>query len=134
MKRAILALLSTVSGLVFILSYRTVPPPTAVAESSPAPRELPPGVHVITGDTVQVDLGHGPLTVRVVVEDGHIVAASAIQNSTSVRSTQISGNALPQLNAEALTVLTDGFDTVSGATLTSAAYERSLQSALDQLT
>lgn len=131
MKRAILALVSTVAGLVYLLTYKTVPLETPAVASTPAavaaPRE-----RTITGEAVQAD-NHGPVTVTLSVVDGAIVKATAVQASTSPRSQEISTRALPQLNEEALTVQTDGFDTVSGATLTSEAYEKSLQSALDQL-
>lgn len=132
MKRTILALVSTVAGLVYLLTYKTVPLDNPAAASTPAAVAAAPRERTITGEAVQAD-NHGPVTVTLSVVDGAIVKATAVQGSTSPRSKEISTRALPQLNEEALTVQSDGFDTVSGATLTSEAYETSLQSALDQL-
>jgi hypothetical protein len=49
------------------------------------------------------------------------------------RSVQISSNAEPILQQEALTKQSAAIDAVSGATFTSASYDQSLQSALDKL-
>ncbi|MFI6294669.1 FMN-binding protein [Nonomuraea sp. NPDC050790] len=129
MKRTILALVTTVAVVVYLLTYKTVP----LTSATPA-AAAPPGStgETITGDTVQVE-DHGPLVVTLYVEGGKVVRAAAVQESTSARSREISERALPRLDAEALTVESDGFDAVSGATLTSEAYETSLQSALDRL-
>ena len=45
---------------------------------------------------------------------------------------QINGRAVPVLNAEVVDAQSAGIDMVSGATYTSEAYIRSLQSAIDQ--
>ncbi|MFI9550527.1 FMN-binding protein [Nonomuraea endophytica] len=128
MKRTILALMTTVAGVIYLLTYKTVP----LTAATPSTDVQGATSETITGDTVQAE-DHGPLTVTLFVEDGKIVRATAVQESTSARSREISQRALPQLNEVALTAQTDGFDTVSGATITSEAYETSLQSALDQL-
>ena len=49
------------------------------------------------------------------------------------KSMQISSGAEPYLRQSALTKQTAVIDAVSGATITSASYEASLQSALDKL-
>src|SRR4051794_41793418 len=48
------------------------------------------------------------------------------------KSVQISGNAEPLLRQSALQKQSAAIDAVSGATITSASYEASLQSALDK--
>jgi len=48
------------------------------------------------------------------------------------RDVEISGTALPILNQEAVQRQSAAIDTVSGATLTSDGYQRSLQSAIDK--
>ena len=52
-------------------------------------------------------------------------------NQADPRSLQISEEAAPTLRSEVLAKQTAAVDTVSGATYTTAAYEASLQSALD---
>lgn len=128
MKRAVFALMSTIAGVVYLLTYRTIP----LDDATPAATVQSSTSQTITGNAVQAE-DHGPLTVTLIVTDGKVVKATAVQGSTSARSKEISQRAIPQLNAEALTAQTDGFDTISGATITSEAYETSLQSALDQL-
>ncbi|MER6012605.1 FMN-binding protein [Streptomyces bluensis] len=86
------------------------------------------------GETVQgevVKTEYGPVQVRVTVSDGKITKAEAVQMPTGGRSTQISGNAIPKLNQEAVASGSADIDAVSGATYTSAGYKKSLQSALD---
>ncbi|GGZ60657.1 FMN-binding protein [Streptomyces bluensis] len=86
------------------------------------------------GETVQgevVKTEYGPVQVRVTVSGGKITKAEAVQMPTGGRSTQISGNAIPKLNQEAVASGSADIDAVSGATYTSAGYKKSLQSALD---
>lgn len=74
----------------------------------------------------------GTTQVRVTVKSGKITGVAAIAiNQNDPRSVQISENAVPTLRSEVLAKQTAAVDTVSGATYTSAAYEASLQSALD---
>jgi len=68
------------------------------------------------------------------VKDGKIVKLEALQlQSNDPRSVQISSWAAPVLQEEILTKQTAGVDAVSGATITSASYMQSVQSALDKL-
>nr|WP_269805619.1 FMN-binding protein [Streptomyces geranii] len=69
---------------------------------------------------------------RVTLTDGRITSASAVQAPSGGRSDQISGDAIPKLNEQAITVGDGDIDAVSGASYTSAGYKESLQSALDQ--
>ncbi|MFF9774608.1 FMN-binding protein [Streptomyces sp. NPDC013978] len=88
------------------------------------------GTQVLTGSTIQTD--YGPVQVRVTVTDGKITGAEALQQPSGGRSTQISGNAIPKLNQNAVSAGSADIDAVSGATYTSGGYKQSLQSALDQ--
>ncbi|WP_434527357.1 FMN-binding protein [Streptomyces ipomoeae] len=88
------------------------------------------GTQVLTGSTVQTD--YGPVQVRITVSGGKITAAEAVQQPSGGRSTQISGDAIPKLNQEAVAAGSADIDAVSGATYTSAGYKESLQAALDQ--
>jgi uncharacterized protein with FMN-binding domain len=67
------------------------------------------------------------------VSGGRVVSSTAVQHpSGNGRSDQISAVAVPILNQEAVQKQSASIDTVSGASLTSEGYRRSLQSALDQ--
>ncbi|WP_105974220.1 FMN-binding protein [Streptomyces geranii] len=88
------------------------------------------GGGTFTGSVVQTE--YGPVQVRVTLTDGRITSASAVQAPSGGRSDQISGDAIPKLNEQAITVGDGDIDAVSGASYTSAGYKESLQSALDQ--
>ena len=71
---------------------------------------------------------------RVTVEDGRITNVEAIElQGNDPKSVEISSSAEPALSESALTRQTADVDVVSGATVTSASYEASLQSALDEV-
>ncbi|MDW4906857.1 FMN-binding protein [Streptomyces sp. ADMS] len=88
------------------------------------------GGGTFTGSVVQTE--YGPVQVRIRLTDGRITSASAVQAPSGGRSDQISGDAIPKLNQEAVTAGDGDIDAVSGASYTSAGYKESLQSALDQ--
>jgi len=70
----------------------------------------------------------------VTVSNGRITKVEALRlQGNDPKSVQISGGAEPVLRQEVLAKQTAAVDTVSGATVTSASYEASLQSALDAL-
>lgn len=83
-----------------------------------------------TGAVVRTE--YGPVQVRVTLTKGRITSASAVQAPSGGRSDQISGDAIPKLNQQAVTAGDGDIDAVSGASYTSAGYKESLQSALDQ--
>ena len=85
----------------------------------------------VTGDAV--DTQYGPVQVRVTVSGGKITKAEAVQQPKGGRSDQISGDAVPKLNKEAVTTSSANIDAISGASYTSAGYKKSLQSALDKV-
>jgi uncharacterized protein with FMN-binding domain len=100
--------------------------PVAVAAKTGRYRD---GAYV--GDVV--DAYYGPLQVQANVSGGRIVSVKALQYPADRRTSQrINNQALPALQSEAITAQDAQVDIVSGATLTSEAYIRSLDSALGQ--
>lgn len=156
MRRAILTLLSTVAGLVLLLTFKTtsngtVAPvvsasgtsstvtapsssssPTAAAGSgSSGSGSSSSTTKTLTGSSV--DTRWGPVQVRITLTNGKITVADAIvypQNNG--RDQEINATAIPTLNSEAVSAGSAQIDMVSGATYTSQGYLSSLQSALDQ--
>jgi uncharacterized protein with FMN-binding domain len=84
-----------------------------------------------TGDSVSTRWG--TVQVRISVQDGKITSAEAIDYPNSNHHDQeINAYAVPVLNEEAVVANSADIDAVSGATVTSHGYVRSLQSAIDQ--
>ena len=159
MRRVILAAVSTISGLVMLLSFKshdvtTLAPPAAISSASPSQTTsgagssaaggssssgdststtVSPtsGTTTVTGNAVQTR--YGPVEVQITVTEGHVTAAEAIEYPTqSGRDRSINARAIPELNQEVLTAQSAKIDAVSGATYTSTGYITSLQSALDK--
>jgi uncharacterized protein with FMN-binding domain len=103
-----------------------VPAPTEVISPiAPAANTVVDGgvFHNKWGD-VQVQATFAP--------DGTLLDVTTLQTPyRDGKSVRINNRAVPQLNAEALSVQSANVDTVSGATYTSNDYSRSLQSAID---
>jgi len=79
------------------------------------------------------DAYYGPLQVQANVSGGRIVSVKALQFPADRRTSQrINNQALPALQSEVIAAQDTQVDIVSGATLTSEAYIRSLDSALGQ--
>jgi uncharacterized protein with FMN-binding domain len=143
MRRAPIVLTTTVAGLAAVLSFKAREPelPTASASAgtaattttTPAPApSAGTGSRTATGDAISTRYGNAQ--VRVTVSNGKITKIEALQlQGNDPKSVQISGSAEPQLRQSALTKQSAAIDAVSGATITSASYEASLQSALDKL-
>jgi uncharacterized protein with FMN-binding domain len=92
-------------------------------------------VGACTGEVVSgpvVSTRWGPVQVAAIVSaDGRLCSVDAVQTPWDDRkSVEINDYAVPLLNARALAAGTD-FDAVSGATVTSEGYRRSLQAVLD---
>jgi len=80
-----------------------------------------------------VDAYWGRVQVEAVVQGGRLTKVQMLQYPRDRRRSQaISNQVLPYLEQEAIANQGANVDTVSGATLTSAAYQRSLASALKQ--
>ena len=152
MRKIVIAVVSTISGLVMLFSYhtstqdvaattteetdsgstRTDPDTTATVPSATAtPTATAPSVSgTYTGDAVETRWG--AVQVEITVENGRITSADAVQFPTANRKDQqINAYAVPILNAEVVDVQSASIDAVSGATVTSGGYRDSLQSALD---
>jgi uncharacterized protein with FMN-binding domain len=162
MKKIVVAVMSTISGLLLLFSYHTSTnssaattttgepgtgtdpaasasttpnaseassTPSAAASTSSGSGSSSSGTY--TGDAVQTRWG--TVQVQIVVKDGKIVSADAIQYpSENGRDQEINAYAIPQLNAEVVAAQSASIDAVSGATVTSDGYIGSLQSAVDQ--
>jgi uncharacterized protein with FMN-binding domain len=144
MRRIVLAVMSTISGLVMLFSYHTSTNSQAAgtttaaasdsssAGSSPnSPDSSSSSSRTYTGDVVSTQWG--PVQVEITVENGRITRSEAVQYPTENRRDQeINAYAVPQLNSEAVSAQSASIDAISGATVTSEGYVQSLQSAIDQ--
>jgi len=154
MKRIVLWLLGTVSAVVLMFGYHTSTsgPEAAVApiaggdgtdsnstttSPSTAPTTTPSspsassGSSTVTGDVAQTQWG--PVQVQLTVQAGKITAVNVLQYPNgNHRDVEINDYALPILIDETVKAQNAQIDMVSGATVTSDGYIRSLQSALDQ--
>ncbi|MET9271684.1 FMN-binding protein [Kribbella sp. NPDC003557] len=158
MKRIVLWLLGTVSAVVLMFGYHTSTsgPEAAVApiaggdgtDSTPAEPSTGPsaapssepsssapsassGSSTVTGDVAQTQWG--PVQVQLTVQAGKITAVNVLQYPNgNHRDVEINDYALPILIDETVKAQNAQIDMVSGATVTSDGYIRSLQSALDQ--
>ncbi|RZB20335.1 FMN-binding protein [Streptomyces sp. F001] len=142
-RRAVLATAATVSGIVLLLTLKPASdpgsasaaggaaPPAAAAGQSPQGGAQAAGSGTVTGEVAQTQ--YGPVQVRLTVSNGKITQAEAVQAPSGGRSTQITADAVPQLNQATVTAGSAEIDAVSGATYTSTGYKQSLQSALDQV-
>lgn len=83
-----------------------------------------------TVNGTSVDTGHGPLRVAIVIEGNKILSVSGTQASTSSTSKGIAGPAIPKLQTQALKAQSADIDGVSGATLTTEGFKKSLAAAL----
>ena len=104
------------------------------SSAAPAPAETTPAASAgVTGtfDGNTASTRWGPVQVRIVVKDGKIVAASALQSPNGDRrSADISRQAIPYLVQETLAAQSDQISGVGGASYTSNGWYTSLQSAL----
>ena len=151
MRRVILAVAGTITGLVLLLGFKTASAtsgasaPAAIAPSAggssstststPSSTSSTPsstGTKTVTG--ASADTRWGPVQVKITVVNGKITSAQAVdypQNNS--RDQEINSFAIPQLQQETIDAGSANIDMVSGATYTSQGYIQSLQSALDQL-
>jgi hypothetical protein len=152
MRRVILAIVSTVVGLVLLLTFKTHS--TSGAGSPPAAIGTPSagGASGASGSGGGSDAGggkgtagattvtgaaastiYGPVQVQIMVKGGKVTAAKAVEYPQDTpRDSQINAFAIPVLDREAASVGSARIDMVSGATYTSQGYLTSLQNALDQ--
>jgi uncharacterized protein with FMN-binding domain len=134
-RRSPIVLATTVVGTVAVMMFRPSEASLVAVDASVAASQA---TATKTGKST-VATG-GPITsqfgttqVKVTIKAGKITDVEAIAiNSNEPQSIEISNGAIPTLREEVLTKQTAAVDTVSGATITSQAYEASLQSALDK--
>ena len=149
MNRIVLWFLGTASAVVLMFGYHTstsgpqatpvgagtfTPPPSTSpsAEPSAEPSAQPSaaGASTVTGDVAQTQWG--PVQVQLTMASGKITAVSVPQYPNgNHRDAEINEYALPILINETVQAQSAQIDMVSGATVTSDGYIRSLQSALD---
>ena len=140
--------MSTVAGLVLLLSFKTQPLTAPLAAAGPlataggssgtraattptkAPAATPAAPRTYTGSTSQTP--YGPVQVQITVTAGKLTAVTPVQlPNGNGYDQQVDTIAVPYLTQEALTAQSAHIDSVSGATYTSNGYTASLQSALD---
>jgi uncharacterized protein with FMN-binding domain len=153
MKRALAAIGTTVIGVVWLITFKVTPLEVgAVVTPAPRPTQTPlassarrtaapaPTTLATPGGTpadsgtfsgVLVDTRYGPVQVRIIVTGQRIVDVQTLQLPRDrARSAFISQYSAPILRTEAIQAQNARIDIVSGATYTSIAYSRSLDSAL----
>ncbi len=107
-------------------------PPDGASPTTAATQPPAGGTQQVDGDVVSTRFGD--VQVRIVESGGKIVDVQPLQLPFDrSRSLEISQYVAPILDSEALQAQSAQIDTISGATYTSYAYQRSLQSALDRV-
>ncbi len=153
MRRILIAIGTTLTGLVLLFSFptslnriasatavgaaagttATTGTTTADAASAKAAADAAAAAAPVTYDGAVVSTRYGNVQVRITVSGGAVSAAEAIAYpSNDGQSRQISNYAVPVLNQSASAAKSANISMVSGATYTSTGYITSLQSALDQ--
>ena len=161
MRRIVIAVMSTISGLVLLFSYHTSRNEGSIAVAGPA--SSGGGSASSSGTSSGSSIGSssgssngsssgsggstasgtytgnsvmtrwGAVQVQITVADGKITAAEAVEYpQANPRDREINAYALPVLAQEATQAQSADIDAVSGATVTSDGYVQSLQSAIDQ--
>ncbi len=147
MKRIVLWFMSTLTVVTLLFGYHTSTsatgtPASALAQpssdsgtSGTATRggsdTAPSATSTVTGTSAGTRWG--PVQVRLTVDGGTITDVTVIDYpSENGRDRSINARAIPVLVSETLDAQSADIDMVSGATVTSAGYLESLQSALDE--
>ena len=161
MRRAILALGSTIAGIAVLLSFKTHS--TATTGASAAAPSMPGGTgasasaggaadaagagaaaapgtsgkakggqrRTVTGKVAETL--RGPMQVELTLAGQRITKVTMLQRTNSgAESDAIDATAIPKLISETLAAQSAHIDAVSGASYTSEGYLQSLQSALDK--
>jgi len=147
MRRIVIAIGTTLTGLVLLFSYSTslhrggaIAGTLGAGGTAPAPGAAPaaaagaaPASATTTYDGDASSTPYGPVQVRITVSGSKITAADAIQlPSGNGYDEQVRQYAVPVLIQETVAAQSAKIAMVSGATYTSDGYMRSLQSAIDQ--
>ena len=100
-------------------------------KATAAPTPTPAAAKTVTGSVVETRWG--PVQVQLSIAGGTISKVSVLQYPAgNPRDEEINAYALPILTQETVDAQSAQIDMISGATVTSDGYVRSLQSALDQ--
>jgi uncharacterized protein with FMN-binding domain len=151
LRRVTLWMIATVAVVVLLFSYKTstsgpgtargapgAQPPGVVAAPAPSTGRNGPTAGAGAGSTKSTVNGTvaqtrwGPVQVQVTIEASRITDVRAVvYPNGNDRDAEINSYALPQLRQQTLDAQSARIDGVSGATVTSDGYRRSLQAALD---
>ncbi|MEU6067922.1 MULTISPECIES: FMN-binding protein [Streptomyces] len=127
MKRALPVLALTVAGLIPLWRYEpSHDTATPTAGAAPTPAASDSSSKVVAGPTVNTEKGDVQVEVTL---DGDTIRSVRMLKQPNSPQTQ---GAVPTLIQETLKAQSADIDTVSGATITSEGYEKSLQGALDE--
>jgi uncharacterized protein with FMN-binding domain len=145
MRRITLWILSTLSALILLFSYRTSTMGPSGATSVTPVVAGGDGTSGATGSVVAgsgaagtydgsvAQTRWGPVQVRITVSGGRMTGVDVLQvPDGNFRDQQINGYAVPILEREAVAAQSAQIDAVSGATITSDGYRTSLQAAIDE--
>ncbi|MET7687345.1 FMN-binding protein [Streptomyces sp. NPDC005483] len=132
MKRAIPVVVLSIAGLVPVWLYQPSAGSSSVQATTPAPSSSSSssssgssGTNVVTSSTISTE--KGPVQLQVTFDGTKITAVKMLQQPDHPQTTA----AVPKLIAETLEAQSADIDTVSGATITSEAYKKSLQATID---
>ena len=150
MRRIVIALAATISGLVMLFSWPTsTNQPVGLGAGSGGPTDggtsdgtaagttdasgAPAGTAATTYTGAAQQTQFGDVQVEITVADGQIVDATAVEYPhRNGHDQQINAYAVPILEEATVAAQGASIDLVSGATITSRGYVGSLQDALDQ--
>lgn len=140
MRKITLWLAATVAVIVLLLSYRTSTSGPRIGSVAVAPgaaggvvaggTAAPTGTMTVNGAAAQTQWG--PVQVQIKIVAGRIVDVVVLRQPTgSAMDKAVNSYALPQLRAQVLAAQSAHINGVSGATVTTGGYLRSLQAAID---
>ncbi|HVD18025.1 MAG TPA: FMN-binding protein [Propionibacteriaceae bacterium] len=143
MRRMVIWLASTITIVVLLFGYHTstnrtssaaapssASSPTSTAASNPT---ASPSTKITTYQGSVAQTRWGPVQVQITVRSGKITKVLILQQPNgNRRDAEINDQALPILINETVSAQSAEIDMVSGATVTSEGYLRSLQAALDE--
>jgi len=143
LRRIVIWLASTVTIVVLLFGYhtstnKTSPAAATSGASTPTtssgsdPTTSPSSkITTYTGSVAQTRWG--PVQIKITVQKGKITKVAVLQQPNgNPRDAEINNYALPILINETVSAQSADIDMVSGATVTSDGYVRSLQAAIDE--
>ena len=129
MRRAPLVVAATVAGVAAVLGYQPADPAGSAGRPTASSRAA--DGRQVAGDVVATQ--YGDVQVRITVRGGKVADVTALAlPGAEPRSSQINATAGPLLRDQVLRAQSADVDGISGATITSGAYERSARSALSR--